>query len=1120
MRRLPLLAGGLVGLLALCGVALGDEVSANWFRSPAISPDGRTIVFTHGGDLYRVGTDGGTAVPLTIHEAYETRPLWSRDGEHIAFASDRFGNYDVFVMPSAGGEAKRLTFHSADDLPTDFTVDGLAVLFESSRTDDVMNVQFPSGVLSELYRVSLEGGTPEMVLTTPAIRAVWDGDGRMMLYEDRKGYENELRKHHTSSVARDIWLYDSGKGSHTRLTTFEGEDRDPHWSPDEGSLYFLSERAGDFNVFRMPLEPGAEAEQLTFFERHPVRDLCVSASGGLVFSWHGEIYHMAPGGQARHVPIRIGVDGRQGARHAETARSGATEFAPAPSGKEIAFVARGEVFVTSTEFGTTRRITSTPEQERSVGFSPDGRKLVYAGERGGSWNIYEASLTDDDELYFFSATSIEEKPLVASAAEEFQPLYSPDGKSLAYLHNRTVLRVLDLESGESRTVLPGDAFYSYNDGDHWYRWSPDSSHLAVHFFNRGRMFFTEVGVIPVDGSAAWPIDLSFSGYDDVRPRWAMEGGAIVWASERYGERSHGSWGGEMDVLGVFLNRETYDRFRLSKEEHELRKELEEKRKKDEEKQKKKDKEEQPADADEGGAAPDGEGQGDADQEADEDEEEEKEEPEPVKVEPEGIESRVVRLTLHASDLGDFELSPEGDKLYYLARFEKGYDLWVRDFREESTKILKKLEADEASLRMSDDGETLFLLADGSLSKMETKSGEQKPIKFAAELDLETGREREYLYEHAWRQMMQKFYRPDMHGVDWAQYRRDYEPKLAGVTNNRDFAEVLSELLGELNASHTGAIYRPQPRDGAAQTSSLGVFLENGYRGRGVRIAEIMRGGPLDKADLAVEPGMAITHIDGAPIDEGHNYYALLDGKAGERVRLTIAPQEGESFDVVVKPVGLGQEGELRYERWVRTRRELVEELSGGRLGYVHVRGMNDPSFRVVFADVLGRHFDKEGLVVDTRFNGGGWLHDDLVTFLTGEQYVDLHPRNDESDGEGYLGDSARRWTKPSVVVMSESNYSDAHFFPWAYTELAIGPTVGMPVPGTATAVWWERLHTGDVIFGIPQVGTKGMAGTYLENDQLEPTHEVRLDPESAAAGRDTQIEKAVEVLLGMVERGD
>jgi tricorn protease len=256
-----------------------------------------------------------------------------------------------------------------------------------------------------------------------------------------------------------------------------------------------------------------------------------------------------------------------------------------------------------------------------------------------------------------------------------------------------------------------------------------------------------------------------------------------------------------------------------------------------------------------------------------------------------------------------------------------------------------------------------------------------------------------------------------------------------------------------------------------------------------------------------------TRIDGEAIDASANFYALLEGKAGQRVRITVESPDGGEADHVVRPISLGREDRLLYDRWVRTRRELVDELSGGRIGYAHVRGMNDGSFRAFYQEVMGRHFDKEALVVDTRFNGGGWLHDDLATFLTGKPYVDLYPRNDLAPNIAYHGDPATRWTKPSVVVMSESNYSDAHFFPWVYEELGIGPTVGMPVPGTATAVWWEVLHTGDLIFGIPQVGTKGADGRYLENLQLEPTHLVPLPPEAAAEGRDTQIEAAVRVLL-------
>jgi len=1100
-------------VLAVCfgATPLAAQVSPNWFRSPAISPDGETIVFTHGGDLYAVPVEGGRAFPLTIHEAYETSPVWSRDGETIAFASNRSGNFDVYVMPAEGGKATRLTHHSSSDTPSDFTPEGDAVIFSSSRLDDVDSVVFPSGVLSELYEAPIGGGTPAMVLTTPAVNARFSPDGERLVYEDVKGYEDELRKHHTSAVTRDIWVYDFATGEHTMLSNFEGEDRNPHWSADGDSIYFLSERAGDFNVFRMPVRRGARAEQLTEFEDHPVRDLSRAPTGDMVFSWHGEIYHMRDDGRPRRVPIEIALDGRSGEPDMTTERGGATGFSVSPSGKEIAFVVRGEVFVTSTDFGTTKRITNTPEQERSVDFSPDGRSLVYAGERDGSWNVYTSSLVDDDELYFFSATKIVEEPLVDTDAEEFQPQYSPDGEKVAYLHNRTELRVLDLESGETVTALPGDTYYSYSDGDHWFDWSPDSEWLAVHFYNRGRVFFPEVGLVRADGSQQEPIDISKSGYSDTQPRWAMNGGAVIWASDRYGERSHGSWGAESDVVGAFLTQDAFDRFRLSKEEYELQKELEEKRKKDGDDEQDEDGENGEAqDADDGDEAENGDGENNGD-----DEDEEK--VEPVRLELDDLESRTVRLTIHASDLADFAMTPDGDKLFYLARFEKGYDLWVHEFLEEATRILAKLGANSASMEMSDDGKSIFLLANGSLSKIDAESGEQKPISFAAELEIHGDAERAYLFDHVWRQTKQKFYRPDLHGVDWEFYRDQYEPKLAGVTNNADFAVLLSEMLGELNASHTGGRHRPGREDGDARTAALGVFYDNDYEGEGLRIVEIMERGPLDKADLDIETGMVITEVDGVPINGSRNFYELLDGKVGDRVRLTLRTQDGDSIEEVVKPISLGAENQLRYERWVRTRRELVDELSGGRLGYVHVRGMNDASFREFYSEVLGRHFDKEGLIVDTRFNGGGWLHDDLVTFLTGENYVNLYPRNIEAPGKGYFGEPAGRWTKPSVVVMSESNYSDAHFFPWAYSELDIGETVGMPVPGTATAVWWETLHTGDLVFGIPQVGAKGQDGTYLENQQLEPDHRVRLDPESAAEGRDTQIAKAVEVLLETVE---
>lgn len=1099
-----------------------DDISPNWFRFPALSPDAQTIVFVHAGDLYTVPAEGGRAFPLTIHEGHETMPVFSPDGTMIAFASDRHGNFDVFVMPAEGGPATRLTHHSSNDSPSAFTPDGSAVIFDSGRIADVEAATFPSGVMSQLYSIPVTGGTPTRIITTPALNARFDGNSERIVYEDRKGFEDELRKHHTSSVTRDIWIYNTNTGQHTKLTSFEGEDRDPNFTPDGRGVLYLSERAGDMNVFRMPTSGDGNAQQLTFFEHHPVRHLSIARNGHAVFSWHGDLYHLAPNQQPRLIPIQIAVDGR-GLPSIETRRGGVSDFAPAESGKEVAFVIRGEVFVTSTDFGTTRRITNTPEQERSVDFAPDGRSIVYAGERDGSWNLYLSKVADEDELYFFSATDIEEEVLLSDGNETFQPKFSPCGKKVAFLSNRSTIRVIDLESREVVTALPGTAFYSYSDGDAWFDWSPNSEWLAVHYYANQRAFVGQAGIVKADGSMTEPADISQWGYDDNSPRWSMEGEAMVWSSDRYGMRSHGSWGAQRDVVAAFLTQDAFDRFQLSKEEYELKKELDEARE-EREKEKEEDAgEENGEGTDDSEDAENGEGEEHGDQENAEDfeaaSEDEEETPEPLIFELENLEDRVVRMTIHSSDLGDFALSPDGKRLYYLARFERGYNLWVRDFHEESTSMLRGLNAGSASMVLSNDGDTIFMLANGSLSKIDAKSGTQTPISFSAELHIDGMGERAYLFDHVWRQTLQKFYRPDMHGVDWAFYREQYEPKLAGIKDNRTFADLLSEILGELNASHTGGRYFGGGGEGSSSTASLGVFYDDEHTGDGWRIAEVMSRGPLDKAELDIEAGMIITHIDGEELTADRNKYELLDRKVGQRVRLRIKRDEpdAEPFDVVVRPISLGVEGQLRYERWVRQRHELVEQESGGRLGYMHVRSMNDASFRAFYAEVLGRNAEKEALIVDTRFNGGGWLHDDLVTFLTGTRYVDLYPRDDESPDVWYHGDSMWRWTKPSIVVMSESNYSDAHFFPWAYREVGIGDLVGMPVPGTATAVWWERLHTGDLVFGIPQVGTKGQRGIYLENKQLEPDHLVPFPPEAAAEGRDTQIIEAVRIMLEQLD---
>ena len=1066
--------------LALAGiVSLATEQTPRWLVTPSISPDGRQIAFSYQGVLYLTPVEGGVARPLTSGKSYASNPVWSPKGDKIAFASDRYGNFDIYTINPDGSDLRRLTTLSGSEIPQTFTPAGDSIVFTGGYISSKESAKFPRAWLASLYRVSVNGGAESLVLPAPAQNSNFAPDGKSMIFEQRTSVENEFRKHHTSSASRDIWLYNPTSHSLTCVVQQAGEDRCPRFAPDGKSFFFLSERnGGSFNVYEQSLAGGAPTP-LTQFEKLPVRNLTVSSEGRLCFLYDGDIYTMRKGSSPTKLSVQVIRPNEDPENRNLTIRSGADEGVISPNAKEVAFVAHGDIYVTFVKYDDTKRITNTATQERSVNFSPDGRSLVYAGERDGSWNLYLAKIVRPEEKYFSLATEIKEEVLLANGRQTFQPVFSPDGKEVAFLEDRTKLKVINLATKQVREITDGSKNYSYADGDIAFEWSPDSKWFVIQYIDKHRWPNSDIGLVSAAGGA--PItNLTLSGYTDTNPRFMMGGDMIIWQSDRNGLRSHASWGAQSDVYAFFTTKEAYDKYRLTASEYEVSKESAADKKDADKKDDKKDKK---------------------------DKKDNKDAVKPLKIDLNRVEDRIVRLTIHSSDLSDAIVTPDGESLYYLCSFEGKYNLWKTDLRKQSTKKVLDLNTSGGGITMDKNGENILVVSSSGLTAIELKGEKQTAVTYAAPFEYKPQQERKYIYEHAWQQVVDKFYRTDLHGVDWNYYKEAYGKFLPYITNNYDFSELLSELLGELNASHTGSGYRPEATPDSWTTSSLGLFFDRSFAGEGVKVTEVLAGGPFDRADSKLRAGDVITHIDGEAVANYGEFPRLLNKKAGTRV-LVAFTHAGKTETEVVKPIGLWMLGEMLYDRWIEQRRKEVDSLSGGRLGYVHIRAMDAESFRTIYSELFGRYNDREGVVIDTRYNGGGHLHEDVEVLFSGKKYLDQVPR------EQWVGEQPRkRWKKPTIMLMSEANYSNAHGTPWVYKTTGMGKLVGKAVPGTMTSVWWETQIDPTIYFGVPIVGYIDATGNYLENQQLEPDIEVDLDYLRLEQGHDSQIERAVTELL-------
>ena len=1056
----------------LVSAAMFAQDNPLWLRKSAISPDGNTIAFSYQGDIFTVPSSGGEARQITANSAYDSDPIWTPDGKQIVFSSVRELSKDIWIVPAVGGQAKRLTTYPGAETPLTVSEDGL-VYFSSAIQPDPSFDDFPGN--PQVYTISLKNG--KISLFSPITMSTMSVNSNgIVLYEDYKGYEDPLRKHHTSSVTRDIWKYLPRKNQYQKLTSFEGEDRNPVFTRDGREFYYLSEKGGTFNVWHAVLSAPDAADQITNFQTHPVRNLSVSQTGLLAFSYNGELYTCLPGQQPAKVAITIRKDSNEREKILRSISDGATDLAVSPNGKEIALVAHGDVYVVAPEQKTARRITNTAEQERGVSFGEEGKSLYYAAERDGEWAIWKTELVRKEDKYFTFSYETKETRVTKKGQTCFQPQVSPDGKWVAFLRDRTEFVIRSTSGSKEKSLLKG-ANYSYQDGDQEFEWSPDSRFILVNYEADGGWNNSDVAMVDIESGKV--TDLTRSGYSDGSFRWALGGKAMTWMSDKLGYRSHGSWGSEGDIFVMFFDPKTLLEFTRSKEEDSIAKLLAPDDKKDGKKNSKKDpKKEEKKDSTK------------------------VEKENPFNPDLENLEDKYIRLTPFSGNYGDYYLTEDGSKLYFVRRGDKGRDLCCLDVKEREIKVVRP--GAGGRLYPSKDGKTIYILGRG-ISKLSTQGDKVEPVSFRSEFEYKPAEERAYIFNHAWKQVDEKFYDTNIHGLDWAAMKANYEKFLPYITNNYDFQDLLSEMLGELNASHTGARYRPGSQ---VNVGHLGVLFDMQYKGKGLSIAEILPGSVLAIADPEIKAGDVILAVDGQEIEEGTPWYDVLANKAGDRLLFKVKKNKPKAeVEIFVTPTRSDADG--LYKRWVRQREQMVQKLSNGRVGYVHVEGMDSQSFREVYSNALGKYRTCEALIVDTRHNGGGWLHDDLATFLSGKAYLDFRPRGQ------YIGtEPFNKWNKPSCVLIGEDNYSDACGFPYVYKSLGLGKLIGAPVPGTMTAVWWEYQIDQTLVFGIPQVTSWGLAENRpLENLQIEPDILVYNTPESLIKGQDLQLEAAVAEML-------
>ncbi len=1103
---------------------------------PSLSPDGSRIAYSHQGDVWVASIEDGRARRLTAHPAYDTRPMWSPDGERIAFLSTRNGGYDVFMIDAGGGVAQRMTWHSSAEM-LDGWLDNDHLLVGVTRDRWYSRYGRSRGV----WTVGMSAGTPQLLGDFPANRTVPSPDGSMLCYQ--RGSGDMRRRAYRGSASDALWVYQVDSGEHRMLTEFDGSDLNPMWGGDGSSIFFLSDRpcsgnedGRDLGLWRVPAGGGDPAPVFHPGARGTLRYASMSADGRRVVAEFstGLLLIDTASGSARELAVYGGRDSGIPDSATVTVDSGASDLAISPDGESIAFEARGDVYVMRKHEKIDRavRVSSHPAPDYNPVWTDDGKALLFVSERDGNGEVYRAR-TGDEDTPFYRARSFELERLTETEADESMLSLSPDGKHLVWVQGNGRFVLGEPDTLAVRRVL----VESYDSPD--FDWSPDSGWLAYTVSNddfnvdiflvRSVTEGLEEGTLGIE-----PYNLSRHPDDDTGPVWSADGRKIAFTSRR-------QVNDETDVWVAWLRSEDLDmneRERLEAEEaREKAKKAEKKAAKKAEKgaAKKDTPKKDPAPPEDpksepnaaAAAAAAGQGQEpepEAEDDEDEDEaedEEEKDEVEPVVIDFARLQERIERVTRREGNESVLGWHHESEKIYYNAtvgtrltngsRAETGF--FTTDVRERDP---EKLGSSPVSSMVAHEEEVFYVKG----GKITARGSKETSYEFSVRFREDRRALREAVMEQAWRVLDRWFYDTGFHGIDWSAALEHWRPVLLACSAPEDFNEFMNWLLGELNSSHMGFTGSGSSRANetdSTSTGELGVIWDHGYPGPGMRVLEVLDGGPAARAHSRLADGDVITAVDGMSVQAGGNFDRLMEGTVGEETQLTVQGGDGAAREVVIRPGSSGSLRQLLYDRRTRTLRQRVETGSGGMLGYVHIQGMSTGPLIDFERDLFAAGDGKDALVIDVRENGGGWTTDMLLSMLMVNDHALTIPRG---GGLGYP--QGRRifgtWNKPVVVLCNENSYSNAEIFSWAIQTLGRGPLVGKQTFGAVISTGGQGLLDGSFV-RMPFRGwyVNNSQRTNMEWNGCIPDYPVENLPGDFAAGRDRQLEKAIEVGLSLVE---